>query len=41
VTLKEHFAELTDPRVECAKLFPLLDILVIASVLSSMGQTVG
>jgi predicted transposase YbfD/YdcC len=29
-TLQEHFAELTDPRVDRAKLHPLLDILVIA-----------
>lgn len=29
-TLQEHFAELTDPRVERGKLHLLLDILVIA-----------
>jgi hypothetical protein len=29
-TIQEHFAELTDPRVERTKLHPLLDILVIA-----------
>ena len=30
VTLQEHFAELTDPRVDRGKLHLLLDILVIA-----------